>query len=277
MLSLAMLSALLWLCLLLTPWRPWLVRETLDHDAPLEEDLSDVVALVPARNEAGAIARTLTALSSQGPGLKIVVVDDQSDDDTKDVVEGLRLPDVTLIHGGPLPDGWTGKVWAQAQGQSELNRPLTLLLDADVELAPGVLAALKATRRQKRVALASLMVELPMSNLWERLLLPAFVYFFRLLYPFALANDPHTRVAAAAGGCVLMETREIQNLGGFDALRSALIDDCTLARLVKLGGGGTWIGLTRRARSQRRYPRLADIWGMVARTAFTQLRHSVLL
>ncbi|HEX9583290.1 MAG TPA: glycosyltransferase [Gammaproteobacteria bacterium] len=271
---LLMASALLWACVLLLPWRPCAVRESLAADAGAPDEMSDVVALVPARNEAESIARTLAALSGQGRHLKIVVVDDQSTDGTVEAINSAGLPDLVLIRGEALPAGWTGKVWAQAQGEKELDRPLTLLLDADVELAPGLLTALKRKMRDQRAGLASLMVELPMAGFWERVLIPAFVYFFKLLYPFALANAPHSRVAAAAGGCVLMETRRLQKIGGFASLRGELIDDCTLARLVKNDGARIWVGLTRDARGLRRYPRLSDIWNMVARTAFTQLRLS---
>lgn len=277
MILLLMASALLWVCVLLLPWRPYSVRESLGADAGAPDEMSDVVALVPARNEADRIARTLTALSGQGSNLKIVVVDDQSTDGTVDAINSLGLSNLVLIRGEALPAGWTGKVWAQAQGETELDRPLTLLLDADVELAPGLLPALRRQMRDQRAALASLMVELPMAGFWERVLIPAFVYFFKLLYPFALANVPHSRVAAAAGGCILIETRRLQKIGGFASLRGALIDDCTLARLIKNDGVGIWVGLTRAARGLRRYPRLSDVWNMVARTAFTQLRFSTFL
>ncbi len=150
-------------------------------------------------------------------------------------------------------------------------------MDADIELAPGILSALKSKLCQERAALASLMVELPMKSFWEKLLIPAFVYFFRLLYPFSLANTATSNVAAAAGGCILLETERLRDIGGFARLREALIDDCALARLVKHDRARIWIGLTRAARSIRRYSKLTDIWNMVARTAFTQLRYSMIL
>jgi hopene-associated glycosyltransferase HpnB len=131
--------------------------------------------------------------------------------------------------------------------------------------------------RDQRLGLASLMAALPMEGFWERLLLPAFVYFFKLIYPFRLANSTSNRVAAAAGGCILLDARALDAIGGFACLRDAIIDDCTLARRVKDAGFRTWIGLTRSVTSHRRYHGLGDIWRMVARTAFTQLRYSWLL
>src|SRR5690606_28861361 len=130
---------------------------------------------------------------------------------------------------------------------------------------PGLLPALLAHLKAHGLQLASIMATLPMGSPWERLLVPPFVYFFKLLYPFALANSPRSRVAAAAGGCILLETAQLRAIGGFAALRDALIDDCTLARLVKAAGGRTWLGLSRDVVAVRPYERLQDIWNMVAR------------
>ncbi len=182
-----------------------------------------------------------------------------------------------MIPGRTLPPGWSGKLWALEQGRTQLTRRLTLLLDADIELRPGVLAALRTKMQQDSLHFVSLMAALRMRTFWEKLMLPAFVYFFKLLYPFRLANDPaYPNVAAAAGGCILLETRLIEDIGGFQALRNALIDDCALAQRVKARGDRTWIGLTRSAHSLRRYDKLAAIWDMVARSAFTELRYSTL-
>jgi hopene-associated glycosyltransferase HpnB len=277
MLALSIVALLLWIGVLLAPWRPWSTREHLEAGVGavgVEDDLSDVVALVPVRNEADRITGTLVALHSQGRNLQIVVIDDGSEDDTFAVVEGLGLEGVSILRAGPLPEDWTGKVWAQYQAQRLLKRPLVLLLDADIRLLPGLVLALKARLRQKNASLVSVMVELPMKNRWEQLLMPAFTFFFKLLYPFALVNAPRSRVAAAAGGCVLMRTRALADIGGFAALKESLIDDCALARLVKRKGHAIWIGLTRSAVSTRRYYRLCDIWNMVARTAYTQLGYA---
>jgi hopene-associated glycosyltransferase HpnB len=176
-----------------------------------------------------------------------------------------------------LPEGWTGKLWALEQGFRATRTPWILLVDADILLAPGTVSALRAQLRRSGAQLASLVAEPRLHSFWERLLLPAFVYFFKLLYPFRLSNSGSRYVAAAAGGCVLLERRVLERIGGFGALRGAIIDDCTLARLVRNAGFRTWIGLTRAASSRRSGATLASIWDMVARTAFTQLRYSKLL
>lgn len=273
----ALPGTLLWLGVLLAPWQPWRNRERLEADASLADDLADIAVLIPARNEAQAIGPTLKALAAQGQHLKIIVVDDQSSDGTAEVARRTGVAGLCLIPGQALPTGWSGKLWALEQGRFELDRPLTLLLDADIELAPGLVAVLRRKLRDEGLQFVSLMAALRMRAFWERLLLPAFVFFFRLLYPFRLANDPAwPRVAAAAGGCVLLETRLLADIGGFGALRAELIDDCALARRVKARGARTWIGLTHDARSRRAYAGLGSIWAMVARTAFTQLRYSVI-
>lgn len=273
---LALPGALIWFTILLLPWRPWRVREVLEATPTSSGvELSDVTVLIPARNEAEAIATVLQALNSQGHGLKTVLVDDQSTDATVANARAAATHDLLVIAGQALPVGWTGKLWALQQGRAYLERPLTLLLDGDIELAPGVIATLRRKMQQDRLRLVSLMAALRMRSFWEKLLLPAFIFFFRLLYPFHLANDPkQRRVAAAAGGCILLETNLIDEIGGFAALRGALIDDCTLARRVKSLGARTWIGLTHSVRSVRRYDDLEAIWNMVARSAFTQLHYS---
>lgn len=274
-------AATLWLLTLLAPWRPWSTRERLERsddptDIELTDiDLSDVTVLIPARNEASVIGRTLNALRAQGRGLKVVIVDDQSTDDTADVVARVGGGDVTLVRGSPIRPGWTGKLWAQEQGRAYLERPLTLLLDADIELAPGLIRTLRSKLVAEQKGLVSLMAELPMETFWEQFLLPAYVFFFKLLYPFRLSNAAFPHVAAAAGGCILLQTKVLTELGGFGALRGALIDDCALARLVKSRGYRLWLGLTRSAKSVRAYGGPRAIWNTVARTAFTQLQYSI--
>ncbi len=273
---LALVPALMWLGLALLPWRPWSTREALDAGDPgrADESLGDVTVLVPARNEAETVARTLPAVAAQGRDLRILLVDDGSTDGTALRAREAAGERVEILRGEPLPRGWGGKLWALEQGRRRVTTPLTLLLDADVAPAPGIVAALRRKMRRERAAFVSLMAAPPLGGFWERLLMPAFVYFFKILYPFGLANAPSSRVAAAAGGCILMETRLFEEIGGLESIRDALIDDCALARRVKEAGGGTWIGLTRSVESVRPYKALGDIWNMVARTAFTQLRYS---
>jgi hopene-associated glycosyltransferase HpnB len=275
--ALSLVGAIFWLALLSLPWRPWGVREVLEaENEPKGTDLSGITALIPARNEAATITGTLQSLEAQGRGLKTLLVDDQSSDGTATIARRCARQELHVIPGRPLPVGWTGKLWALEQGRAHLDRPLTLLLDADIVLAPGMLGALRAKMQRERLAFVSVMAALRMQTFWERLLLPTFVFFFRLLYPFQLSNDPRWRsIAAAAGGCILLETRLLDRIGGFQVLRDALIDDCALARRVKALGVATWVGVTHGARSTRHYDDLASIWNMVARTAFTQLHYSM--
>jgi hopene-associated glycosyltransferase HpnB len=276
---LAGLSAVLWLSILALPWQPWRVREALDSaDQPPNTDLSDVTVLIPARNEAQVLPHTLRALALQGDGLRVVLVDDQSDDGTARIARGLLQSRDRVLSAAALPAGWSGKLWALEQARGYATTPLILLLDADIVLDPGLIATLRAKLLGERLQFISLMARLRAEAFWERALMPAFVYFFKLLYPFRLANYPaHPRIAAAAGGCILLEARVLDRIGGFEALRGALIDDCTLAARVKAQGFAVWIGLTHSVHSIRRYDTLQAVWNMVARSAFTQLRYSWLV
>jgi hopene-associated glycosyltransferase HpnB len=268
---------IIWLAVLLAPWRPWSTRERLeaDDDSHRPTDLEGITVLIPARNEAGTLAATLDALQRQGLGLQVVVVDDQSSDDTAAIATGFA--GTRVLSGQPLPQGWTGKLWALEQGKSQVRTPITLLLDADIQLLPGMLPTLLAFKRREQLHFVSLMADLRRSGFWDCLLLPAFVYYFKLLYPFALSNGRNRYVAAAAGGCVLVDTEVLRQVGAFACLRDALIDDCALARQVKNAGYRTWIGLSRDVISLRPYGSLTSIHDMVARTAFTQLGYSTRL
>ena len=267
-------GCLIWLGILLAPWRPWSTRERQGADSGVDPVLNDITVLIPARDESDVIKRSVAGAMRQGTGIRVIVIDDDSSDDT---AARAKAAGAEVIAGRPLEDGWAGKLWALEQGLQRVATPLVLLLDADIELRPALLPALRRRLLRDRLDLASLMAELRMASLWERLLIPAFVYFFKLLYPFRLANGRWRWMAAAAGGCVLLRTESLRNIGGFNALRGALIDDCTLAACIKRAGGRTWIGLTREVRSLRPYDTLGSIWDMVARSAFTQLRYSLTL
>lgn len=271
----AIIPALMWLGLLLVPWRPWSTREHLEADLSLSLPLGDITVLIPARNEADVIGTTLRGLQAQGDGLQVIVIDDQSTDDTASVAGAFA--NVHVIPGAPLPEGWAGKLWALEQGRQHVRTPLTLLLDADIELRPGMLATLLHHKQQAQRQFVSIMADLRRTSFWDRLLLPAFVYYFKLLYPFALSNSRSTWVAAGAGGCILVDTHMLERIGAFASLRDALIDDCTLARQVKRAGGRTWIGLSRDVVSLRPYGSFDSIHRMVARSAFTQLGYSTAL
>jgi hopene-associated glycosyltransferase HpnB len=275
----AMLVAIAWLTVIAVPIRPAGTRESLDATSPEPTDLSGVTALIPARNEASTIARTLEGLSRQGDGLTVIVVDDQSTDDTSAIVSTWsktdRFRQLLLIKGSAPSGDWLGKVWAQAQGLPQIRTSLVLLIDADIELAPGMLGRLHGQLTRMNLGMVSVMARLRTDSFWERLLVPAYVYFFKLLYPFALVNSPNHRIAAAAGGCVLVRREALEKIGGFSALKDAIIDDCTLARLIKRAGYPIWIGLTTGATSLRAYESLSDIWNLVARSAFAELKFSL--
>lgn len=272
-------SALFWLGAILQPWLPWLTSQVLERETSVQSglsDLTDVTVVIPARNEATIIAHTLQSLVSQGQNLHVIVVDDRSEDGTAETARAVAGINLTVVSGEPLPEDWAGKMWALEQGVRQVHTPLTLLLDADIHLDPGVVAALKQINEHGR-ALVSVMAELHMGSFWEKLLLPAFILYFRNLYPFALANGPYKRFAAAAGGCILLETRIFSEIGGLQSIRGALIDDCALAKKVKTHGERIWVGLSRHVRCIRPYQGLAEIWNMVARSAYTQLRYSPII
>jgi hopene-associated glycosyltransferase HpnB len=275
-----------WLGVMLFTSGSWRTRERLEpgpgNADPTEIpdiDLSGVSVLIPARNESAAIAGTLRGLAVQGRGLEVIVVDDQSDDGTAriavETVAGLadRL-ELRLIEGRPLPDGWGGKLWALEQALELAARDYCLLLDAEILIERGMLGALVDKAEAEDRAIVSIMARLHCESVWEKLLVPPFVFFFKLLYPFARVNDAGRRTAAAAGGCVLIQTQVLRSIGGFAAIRDELIDDCTLARRVKRAGHSIWLGLSLSVTSRRGYPDLASFRHMVTRTAFTQLGYS---
>ena len=272
MLILAALSLLLWVLLLVAPWQAWRCRERLEPEPgtlPLRPDFS---VLIPARNEAATIGQALAALRDTVPDAPVILVDDQSDDATAEIARASGLQNLTVIAGTPPPDGWSGKLWALQQGLADVKTARVLLLDADIELAPGMLAALQR-KTDEAYALVSVLAAPCFQGPAARWLLPAFVYFFKLLYPFALANRTRSRVAAAAGGVILIEREVLLAVGGFSAWRDAIIDDCTLAARVKRAGHRSYLGLTHGAQSLR-LQSLTGIIAMIARSAYVQLRES---
>jgi hopene-associated glycosyltransferase HpnB len=241
---------------------------------------------VPARDEADVIGRAVGSLVGQDyhPGaLHIIVVDDHSGDRTtaaaRDAAAQTGATDrLTVIASEPMPPGWTGKLWAMRQGvaAARAHGPDYLLLtDADIVHAPGNLAALVARAEQGGYDLVSLMVRLHCAGAWERLLIPAFVWFFFMLYPPRWVADPRSRTAAAAGGCMLIRRNALERIGGIDSIRGEIIDDCALARRVK-ASGRVWLGTARDTESIRAYGSWRPIWDMIARCAFAQLGYSAL-
>jgi hopene-associated glycosyltransferase HpnB len=282
----------IWLYLLAARGAFWLARER-DDDGPVLHNpwagpWPAVTAIIPARDEAACIGQTVTSLLRQDyrGEFNVIVVDDQSRDGTgqaaRDAAAALGAGDrLTVLAGRALAAGWTGKLWAQHQGVELAEKaaaPASYLLftDADIVYAPDALSRLAVRAERGRFVLTSLMVKLRCESLAERMFVPAFVFFFQMLYPFAWANDPRRATAAAAGGCMLVRREALRTAGGMTAIRSALIDDCALANNLK-ARGPIWIGLTERVRSIRAYPAIADIRRMVSRTAYAQLRYSPLL
>jgi hopene-associated glycosyltransferase HpnB len=270
----ALLSLLIWLYLVLAHGKFWSSGPILQPATPAE--LPEVDVIVPARDEAETIGPVIASLVAQdyaGP-LRITLVDDNSTDGT--AAAAGTAPNLRVLRGQPKPAGWSGKLWAVSQGVAASSAPVLLFTDADIVHDPRHLSSLVARLLQPRVEMVSEMVRLNCTSFPERALVPAFVYFFQMLYPFASVNNPRSAVAAAAGGTVLVRREALERMGGIEAIKDALIDDVTLAKAIKKVGP-IYLGHSGLAASVRPYPHFADIWQMVSRTAFTQLRHSFAL
>jgi hopene-associated glycosyltransferase HpnB len=275
----------IWIYLVLFRGRFWLVRR--NFAKPNAQNLTArVVAVIPARNESAVIGESVRSLLNQAMNdLPIILVDDNSSDGTAEVARHAaekadKIKSLTILSVSEPPSGWTGKLWAVHQGvekASKLDPKFLLLTDADTQHAPGNVAALVAIAENGSYDLTSFMVKLHCQSFAEKLLIPAFVYFFFLLYPPAWVNDARQRIAAAAGGCMLVRPQALARIGGIEAIRGEIIDDCALAGTVKRSGGKVCLGLTETAASMRKYESFAEIRRMVSRTAFNQLRHSIVL
>jgi hopene-associated glycosyltransferase HpnB len=287
---LAAAALIAWLYLVLLHGRFWLTGEREEAYRSSADGMPGawpaVVAVVPARNEAEMLPRSLASLAAQSyPGeFSIVLVDDLSSDGTADIARRLAETagrKITVVSGRPLPPEWTGKVWAMEQGIAAAcagERPphYLLLTDADIGYEPGALASLVARASSERRVLTSVMAKLNCESFAERALIPAFVFFFKMLYPFGWVNQRNTATAAAAGGCMLVDREALERAGGIQSIRGALIDDCTLAKVMK-AQGAIWLGMSERVLSLRPYPKVEDIRCMVARSAYAQLRYAPLL
>jgi hopene-associated glycosyltransferase HpnB len=289
MLEIAALSVLiLWAYLLAARGGFWLGRERDDRgELPVPAAWPRITAVIPARDEADAIARSVRSLLGQDyPGeLRAVVVDDCSQDSTATVaadaaVEAGAAERLTVLPGRPLPQGWTGKVWAQKQGidaaTAAPQAPAYLLLtDADIAYAPDALRRIVARAENGGYALTSVMAKLRCESFAERCIVPAFIFFFQMLYPFAWVNRRESATAAAAGGCMLVRSDALAAAGGIEAIRGALIDDCALARQMKKVGP-IWLGLSERVMSIRAYEDFGALRRMITRSAYAELRYSPL-
>jgi hopene-associated glycosyltransferase HpnB len=288
-LILAAVSLLIWVGLTFLRGAFWQVL-AFDDDSAKQESLARwprVAAIVPARNEAVTIARTVESLVKQGyPGeLWVVVVDDHSEDGTgtlaREAAERAGASErVLILQGAALESGWTGKLLAMQQGvETGVAREADYFwfTDADIEHAPDTLHRVVQRAEREKLDLVSLMVLSQVNSLPERLLIPPFLYFFLKLYPPSWTASRKWKTAGAAGGCILLKRASLERIGGLAAIRGEVIDDCTMARAVKRTGGGLWMGLTRKSVSLRTYTRFMEIQDLIARTAFTQLGYSWLL
>ena len=274
---LAVLALLIWIYLIFARGTFWQAGPVLPVAYPVTAP--SVAIVVPARDEAPLIEATLRSLLAQdyaGPW-RVILTDDASTDGTGDIARSIGDPRLTVLAGAPRPAGWSGKLWAVSQAVAAAGQAdMVLLTDADIVHEPAHLSSLVARIERYGLDLVSEMVRLACVSAAERALVPAFVYFFQLLYPFAWVNDGLKEIAAAAGGTILIRRRALQRIGGVQRVKDALIDDVALAAAVKKGGR-IWLGHADLARSVRPYPSVVEIWRMVARTAFVQLRYSVLL
>jgi hopene-associated glycosyltransferase HpnB len=277
----------IWVYLLTARGMFWLARERDDLDEPAAPSAwPGVVAVVPARNEADVIARAIGGLAAQDyPGsFHIVLVDDQSEDGTAGIARaaaaGAGAADrLEVITGQPLPPGWVGKMWAVDQGVARASgaEPDYLwLTDADIGHAPDNLRRLVARAEAGRLSLVSLMVRLKCDTWADRMMIPAFVFFFDMLFPFRWVNRPDHKISAGAGGCMLVRRTSLEAAGGIASIKDAIIDDCALAARLKRQGP-IWLGLTLRAQSLRAYGTMGEIGRMVSRSAYAQLNYSILL
>lgn len=295
MLIIICINLIVWIYLLIFRGKFWLPSQQLLSTSETEvtqiKSFPSVYVIIPARNEAKLLQRTLKSLLIQdySGSLKIILVDDHSTDNTANVARMIaqqnnNFTKLEIISAQDLPDGWTGKNWAISEGINHAKKQIPppdyfLFTDADIEHSSTNIRQLVLKAEQENLALVSLMVKLQCETLAEELMIPAFVFFFQKLYPFKWVNNPQKSTAAAAGGCILIRQKILDKIGGIEIIKNALIDDCALAKAVqkKSTNQNIWLGLTSETKSRRSYPDLASIWNMVARTAFTQLNYSPLL
>ena len=287
LLPLGILSVLAWSYLLLARGSFWSVRDKLVPANVSASPAARVAVVIPARNEADVIRHTITSVLAQSSdqSLHIFLVDDGSGDETADIARKAasqlgKSELLTIIEGKPLPAGWSGKLWSLEEGISQtrdFDPEFLLLTDADIVHARDSIATLVTIAQKYRYDLVSFMVKLQCESFAEKLLIPAFVFFFFKLYPPRWIADRKRSTAGAAGGCILIRPEALDRAGGIAAIRGEIIDDCALARRVKQSSGTVWLGLTPSTYSARPYGSFAEIGSMISRTAFNQLRHSLLL
>ncbi|MDX5948669.1 MAG: glycosyltransferase [Zymomonas mobilis subsp. pomaceae] len=280
---LGLLSLSIWIGLLFFHGGFWLCLERDDRPFPKLEIWPDVVAVVPARNEADVIDKTIRSLLTQDyPGnFRIILVNDGSEDNTAEVavatLQDCQADNLVILDGKPVPSGWAGKLWAVEQGIKAAGSVKWLwLTDADIAHKQDTLRMLVAKAEEEGLVFHSLMARLSCNNFAEWALIPAFVFFFQMLYPFRYINDPKRKVAGAAGGCMLTDRISLENAGGISSIRHAIIDDCSLGAIMKKQGK-IRLSLTNRSLSIRPYLNFKEIGHMISRSAYAQLRYSPIL
>ncbi|SRR5216684_1777201 len=282
----ALLSLLIWIYLLLARGAFWRTGAIPQAAAVVGASQSSVAVVVPARNEAAVVGESIRSLLSQSGAhsVRVFLVDDGSTDTTAEVARAAAIqagkPEALTIITGAPPQGWSGKVWAMQQGveRAQAIAPdFYLFTDADVVHAPDSIATLVAIAGHGPYDLVSFMVKLHCRSFAEKLLIPAFVFFFFMLYPPTWIADPRRKIAGAAGGCILLRPESLERAGGLAPIRSEIIDDCALAARVKTSGGRLWLGLSAGTKSVRPYEGFAGIGRMISRTAFNQLGHSIMV
>jgi hopene-associated glycosyltransferase HpnB len=263
---------------------PPLQRGAALHESSPAENPLRIAVIIPARNEADVVGRVVRSLLRQSgqSAIHIFLVDDGSTDSTAQVARAAAMAvgqpeNLTVVPGTPLPSGWSGKLWALEQGVElarQTNPDFFLFTDADIEHAADSVATLVSIAEAGPYDLASFMVKLHCRSVAEKLLIPAFIYFFFKLYPPAWTANPRRVTAGAAGGCILIRPAALDNAGGIQAIRQEVIDDCALAARVKYAGGRLWLGASATTHSIRPYGGFSEIGRMISRSAFSQLRHS---
>jgi hopene-associated glycosyltransferase HpnB len=279
------LTLVIWAYLLLAHGNFWRINRLLPWPVRGALEPATVVAVVPARNEADVVAECVTSLLTQSFSIRVVLVDDNSTDNTGEIARaaaqaagaGDRL---TVVSGSPLPAGWSGKLWAVHQGvltAKDLAPDYLLLTDADIHHSRDSVAMLNTIAQEGRFDLVSFMVRLHCKTIAEKCLIPAFVFFFFMLYPPEWIRDARRKTAGAAGGCMFIRREALEKSGGIESIRAEIIDDCALARRVRESGGKVWLGVAPETVSVRPYGTFADIDAVISRSAFNQLHHSVLI
>lgn len=252
----------------------------------LNNNTSELIAvLIPARNEQHTIKETLKSIIKQkGISKEIIIIDDNSTDLTvknaKEIFKKEKFSKYHIVKGRPIKKGWSGKVWALHQGTEYVRKKkkfkFFLFVDSDIVLKEETISSLVLRIKRKKLLMISLMAKLNCKSIWEKLLIPAFIYFFQQIYPFNEVNKKNSKISAAAGGCILCCSSLFQKTNLFEQIKNKVIDDCNLASIIKKKGP-IWLGLTTNIKSSREYSKLDDLWKMVTRTAYEQLNNSILL